>query len=124
MNETKSLYERIGGEAAVDAAIPVFYKKILADERINHFFKDTEMPRLMSHQKMFLTMALGGSNRYSGRGMRSAHAGLVTQGLNDSHFNAVAENLVSTLQELGVQKTEIDEIVAIVETTRADVLGK
>jgi hypothetical protein len=55
--------------------------------------------------------------------MRAAHAGLVERGLNESHFNAVAENLVPTLQKLGVAEAEIEEIVAIVLTTKNDVLG-
>ncbi len=81
------------------------------------------MERLMGHQKAFLTMVLGGAKQYSGRGMRAAHAGLVERGLNESHFNAVAENLVATLQELVVGQAEIEEIVAIVLTTKNDVLG-
>ena len=44
----------------------------------------------------------GGFNRYTGRDMRTAHARLVTQGLNDGHFDAVIENLAATLRELGV----------------------
>ena len=34
----KSLYERIGGEAAVGAAVDLFYSKVLADQKISHFF--------------------------------------------------------------------------------------
>ncbi|MGI9213604.1 MAG: group 1 truncated hemoglobin, partial [Methylococcaceae bacterium] len=33
-----SLYERLGGAAAVDAAVNIFYRKVIADHRINHFF--------------------------------------------------------------------------------------
>jgi len=29
-----SLYEKLGGEAAVDAAVDIFYRKVLADDRI------------------------------------------------------------------------------------------
>jgi hemoglobin len=118
-----SLFDRIGGDAAVAAAIPIFYRKVLADDRIKGFFEGISIEHLMAHQKAFLTMALGGSKQYTGRGMRAAHAGLVARGLNESHFNAVAENLVATLKELGVQPAEVDEIVAIVLTTKNDVLG-
>jgi hypothetical protein len=54
---------------------------------------------------------------------RAAHAGLVERGLNESHFNAVAQNLVPTLQKLGVAEAEIEEIVAFVLKTKNDVLG-
>tara|TARA_B110000858_G_C17809687_1_gene480419 strand:+ start:8364 stop:8504 length:141 start_codon:yes stop_codon:yes gene_type:complete len=40
-----TLFEEIGGEAAVDAAVNVFYRIVLADERINRFFEDTDMER-------------------------------------------------------------------------------
>jgi len=38
-----SLYERIGGEAAIDAAVELFYQKVLSDDRIKHFFSDVDM---------------------------------------------------------------------------------
>jgi hemoglobin len=45
-------------------------------------------------------------------------------GLNDSHFDAVVENLAITLTELGVSDALIGQVAAIAETTRVDVLGK
>jgi hemoglobin len=45
-------------------------------------------------------------------------------GLNDSHFDAVVENLGATLTELSVPQELIAEVVAICESTRNDVLGK
>jgi hemoglobin len=56
--------------------------------------------------------------------MRRGHAHLVARGLNDTHFNAVAENLVNTLKELGVAQELIDQVVTIAESTRNDVLGR
>jgi len=35
---SKPLYERIGGEPAVNAAVDIFYRKVLSDQHINHFF--------------------------------------------------------------------------------------
>lgn len=43
MEENRSLFERIGGMNAVDAAVDIFYTKVLADESINHFFLNTDM---------------------------------------------------------------------------------
>lgn len=56
--------------------------------------------------------------------MRQGHAHLVKQGLNDSHFDAVMENLAATLQELNVPQNLIAEMAAIAESTRNDVLGR
>ncbi|MEW6648007.1 MAG: group 1 truncated hemoglobin [Pseudomonadota bacterium] len=122
---TTSLYERLGGAAAVDAAVDIFYDKVLADARINHFFTNTDMARQRQHQKMFLTYAFGGMPGYSGRSMRQAHAPLVEKlGLNDSHFDAVLENIAAALTELKVPAALIAEAAAIAESVRNDVLCK
>ena len=119
-----SLFEQLGGEAAVDAAVDVFYKKVLEDYRINRFFGNVDMERQAAKQKAFLTMAFGGPSHYSGKDLRAGHSKLVKMGLDDSHFNAVLENLEATLIELGVAKELIEQVNALAETTRNDVLGK
>ncbi len=119
-----SLYERLGGQAAVDAAVEKFYPKVLADDRINYFFDNTDMTKQSGKQKAFLTMAFGGPNGYTGMDMRKGHAHLLERGLNDSHFDAVVENLGNTLKEMGVADDLIGEVSAIAETTRKDVLGR
>lgn len=121
---TTTLYEQIGGEAAVNAAVDIFYRKVLSDHRIYRFFDHTDMEQQAAKQKAFLTMAFGGPNNYTGVDMRKAHERLVKLGLDDSHFDAVIENLAATLQELNVPKALIDQVAAIAETTRNDVLGR
>jgi len=121
---TKSIFERIGGKPAVEAAVDKFYDKIMADSRIRHLFEGIDVDRLRAKQKAFLTYAFGGAPNYSGLSMRKAHEKLVKEkGLNDSHFNAVAENLQKTLEELSVPADLIGEVMAIAASTRNDVLG-
>lgn len=120
----QSLFEKIGGEAAVDAAVDLFYRKVLADDRINRFFENVDMEKQAAKQKAFLTVAFGGPNNYSGKDMRDGHAQLVKNGLDDKHFDAVMENLAATLKELNVPEELIAEAAAIAESTRNDVLGK
>lgn len=118
---SESLFDRIGGEAAVDAAVDIFYRKVLADERISEFFDSTDMERQHKKQKAFLTMAFGGPNSYDGKSMREAHKRMK---LNDDHFNAVAENLVATLVSLDVPQPLIDEVVEIALSVKDDVLNR
>lgn len=118
------LFERIGGSAAVDAAVDVFYRHVLSDDRICRFFDDVDMERQAAKQKAFLTYAFGGPNNYTGLDMRKGHQHLIQRGLNDSHFDAVVENLATTLRELGVGEAEIGEVAAIAESTRNDVLDR
>lgn len=119
-----SLYEQIGGEPAMGTAVELFYRKVLSDERISHFFEDVDMERQAAKQKAFLTMVCGGPAAYSGQDMRRGHAHLVKQGLNDTHFNAVAEHLAATLLELGVAKRLVEQVLAVAESARADVLNR
>src|SRR5690606_31510552 len=120
-----SLYERIGGDAAVNAAVDKFYEKVLADERIKHFFEGVDMAKQHRMQKGFFTFAFGGPANYSGKGMEAAHRKLVQdKGLNDSHCDAVMENLGATLVELGVPGDLIAEAAGIAESVRNAVLGR
>jgi hemoglobin len=119
-----TLFEQLGGDAAVNAAVDIFYRKVLADYRINRFFDGVDMEQQAAKQKAFLTMAFGGPNNYSGQDMRNAHAHLVKMGLDDSHFDAVMENLLATLAELNVPQNLIDQVDALAQTTRNDVLGR
>lgn len=120
-----SLYEQLGGEAAVNAAVDIFYRKVLGDYRINRFFDNTDIEKQAAKQKAFLTMAFGGPNNYSGSDMRQAHAHLVKNlGLDDSHFDAVMEHLIGTLHELNVPQNLVNQVDAIAESTRNDVLGR
>lgn len=121
---TESLFNRLGGEAAVNAAVDIFYRKVLGDYRINRFFGTSDMDKQIAKQRSFLTMAFGGPNSYTGKDMRSAHSRLVDMGLNEDHFNAVMEHLGATLTELKVPPALIAEAAAIAEGTRKDVLGK
>ncbi len=120
-----TLYERLGGAPAVDAAVDIFYRKgSLADDRINGFFDAVDMERQAAKQKAFLTMVFGGPNAYSGKDMRNGHKHLVARGLNDSHVDAVIELLGATLKELGVPDTEIAEVAALANSARDDVLDR
>jgi len=124
VSEKVSLYERLGGAPAIDAAVDLFYRKVLADDRISDYFDDVEMDEQIAKQKSFLTFAFGGPNTYTGKDMREAHANLVQRGLTDEHFDAVLEHLGATLQELGVCEADIQEAAAVAQSVRGDVLGR
>ena len=122
MSET--LFLRLGGAAAIDAAVDLFYRKVLSDPLINHYFNDTDMDGQREKQKKFLTMVFGGPNEYSGKDLRTAHAGLVANGLNETHFMAVAGHLKSTLDELKVPDEVSSEVMGVAASTIDDVLNR
>jgi len=117
---TQTLFERIGGKDAVNAAVDIFYEKILADDRVNYLFENTDMPRQITKQKVFLSYAFGGLPTYDGKNLREAHKHM---DLTEEHFGAVAENLQATLEELNVPEDLIGEVMAIAASTHDDVLN-
>lgn len=122
--EQASLYERLGGAPAIDAAVETFYGKLMADPQLKPFFDGVDMGRQRAKQKVFLAFAFGAPVRYTGKDLTAAHQALVARGLDDSHFDAVAGHLQATLAELGVPAELIGEVMAIAGSTRDAVLGR
>ena len=120
MNEN-SLYLEIGGQDAVTAAVDEFYKRVMSDSELEEFFADTNMEVQKKHQVNFLTMALGGPKKYSGRDMRKAHEHM---NLLDHHFDLIKKHLSETLEYLGVPCEKIKKTMDIVEPLRNDVLNR
>jgi hemoglobin len=119
----RSVFKKIGGKDAVDAAVDRFYEYMLSDERVKGFFKNVNMDKQRQHQKDFISYALGADGGYDGKDMRAAHQHLVDQqGLSDLHFDATVENLVKALRDLNVSEDIIGEASKILEGTRNDVL--
>jgi hemoglobin len=122
---TASLYERLGGENAIMAAVDLFYAKVMNDPLTRPFFETLDMRAQTRKQVAFMTWAFGGPAEYKGRDLRAAHAELVKKrGLGDTQFDAVAGHLRATLEELGVSADLIGEALAIVAGTRTEVLGR
>lgn len=119
-----TLYDRLGGAGTLDELVERFYRRVLQDPRVFHFFQGIDMERQRAKQKAFLGMALGGPKSYTGLALRAAHAHLVAQGLDDSHFNAFIEHLRASLQEMEVAPDVIGQAMAIASSTRDDVLGR
>lgn len=114
------LLERIGGDAALEAAVDIFYEKITSDDTLAKFFVDVDMDKMRVHQRKFLTLAFTEIPKGVDvpRMMYEKHAHLFPMGLNGTHFDSVAGHLVSTLEGLQVNKEHIDEIVSIVAPLR------
>lgn len=120
-----SLFERLGGEGALMAAVDLFYRKVLADPITAPFFDGLDMKSQVKKQVSFMAHAFGGPEAYKGRALGPAHAHLVEErGLGDVHFDAVAKHLEATLRELGIAEDLISESVALVDSTRDEVLGR
>jgi hemoglobin len=117
---TATLYEKLGGKEAIESVVDVFYKKVIADDRINQFFKHTDMEQQRRHQTAFIAYALGGP-QYTGRSMEKAHEGMHLQ---ESHWDAVVELLAESLKEKGVSDEDIGTIAENLLPLKPHILGQ
>ncbi len=120
---SKPLIERAGGISAVDAAVELLYRKVLKDEELAPFFDNVDMILLQGRQVEFMIRALGGPDNYAGGELRAVHKNAVEHGLDETHFDKVAQYLTEALSELEIPDDVAAEILAIIGTTRNDVLN-
>lgn len=124
---TKSLYERIGGEAALKKVVDEFVAKAAADPKVNFTrngaWKPTEagINTLKMHLVNFLGGAFGGPQKYTGRSMKESHKGMA---ITQAEFNAIAADLQAVLEANKVPKAEIGEIMKIAASTAPDIVEK
>jgi hemoglobin len=116
-----SLFKRLGGYEAVNAAVDRFYAKVVADERVKSFFAGVDMDVQLRKQRRFLAHVFGGPSPWDGKGLRHAHRHIH---LTDEHFTAVAGHLHDSLVELGVAPELVAEVMAIAGSTHDDVLDR
>jgi hemoglobin len=115
------LLDRIGGDAALELAVEKFCEKNVAHAEISRFFEGADIEVLRMHLVKFMTLAFTGipeGTDVAGM-LEKGHSRLFDMGLNETHFDVVATNLVETMQELGVAAEVIDEAVAVVGPLRS-----
>ncbi len=103
----KSLYDQLGGFSAVRKLVSDFYDRVLEEEDLAPFFKDTDMRDLIDHQVQFWTTLLGGPPSYTGEQLRKIHA---LKGIQDHHFDLVVDLAVETLEDHDIDAQHIGEI--------------
>ena len=118
------LYDLIGGRQTIWAATESFYRRVLADDRLCHFFESTDMAHLRARQSMFISMLLGGRIVYTGKEITAAHAGARKHGLNDSHFDTFLKHFREALEEVGVKADKAEKVMKLLESKRNAVLNR
>ncbi|SDM79602.1 hemoglobin [Halogranum gelatinilyticum] len=118
---SQTVYNEIGGQAAVEAVVDDFYDRVLSDDQLVHFFDDQDMAELRAHQVQFISAVAGGPVDYTGDDMREAHEHL---DISESDFAAVAEHLEAALRANGVDDDNVEAILSEVAALKAPVLGQ
>jgi len=114
-----SLFDRLGGQPAIEAVVDQFLKNVLADSRINHRFVYADFGRLRGHLVDQICMATGGPCTYRGRTMLETHKG---QHIDDAAFTALVEDLIAALDQFKVPPTEKGELLGALAAMHNDIV--
>ena len=116
---SQSLYDRLGGKGAITAVVDDFVARVAADNRINSRFANTDIPRFKKNLVDQICQASGGPCTYTGKDMRSAHAGM---GITNEQFDALVGDLVATLNKFKVGEREKNELLGVLGPMRRDIV--
>jgi len=119
VTEAISVYDAIGGRAALTAAVDRFYGRLLGDPALGPLFPRGVGARHRAYVVTILGEALGGPERYRGPDIAGAHRGLA---IGDAHFDRAAAHLGATLDELCVPRDLAERIVGTVAGLRPAVV--
>ena len=117
----RSLYDRLGGKAAITAVVDDFVGRVAGDNRINGKFANTDIPRLKMLLVEQICQASGGPCTYTGRSMKTTHTGM---GVSSSDFDALVGDLVATLNKFKVPEREKSELLGALGPMKGDIVEK
>ncbi|MDP9435771.1 MAG: group 1 truncated hemoglobin [Actinomycetota bacterium] len=116
-----SLYDQLGQEVGIGAAVDEFYVRVLADPELAPYFTGVDMDKVRQHQVQLLGSVSGGPQQYSGRTLDLAHRRL---GVTGPHFDRVVAHLGSTLDDMGVAPDVRDQVAAVLDAQRDAVVSE
>jgi hemoglobin len=121
---TATLYTRLGEKPAIEAVIDKFLANVVADARINARFSHLDeagVAKLRGNLVDQVCMATGGPCKYTGKDMVTAHTGM---NITEDEFNALVDDLVKALDDLGVKEAEKGELLGALGGMKGDIVGK
>lgn len=119
--EPPSLYDRLGGKAAIDKVVDDFVGNIAADASIFPRFAKTDIPKLKRLLSDQICEATGGPCKYTGRDMKTTHKGM---NLTTAEFNATGAALAKALDMNKVPAAEKNELLTAIGGMQNDIVGQ
>ncbi len=120
----KPLYQRLGGYDAIAAVVDDFVGRLASDPKFTRFFaghSQDSIKKIRQHIVDQLCEATGGPCYYTGRDMKTAHAGL---GISEEDWNASVVHLVATLDKFNVPQQEKDEVIGAIASMKDQIVEK
>ena len=114
-----SLYERLGKKDAITAVVDDFVGRVANDTRINGKFANANIPRLKMLLVEQICAASGGPCTYTGRDMKTTHAGM---GVTGEQFDALVGDLVASLNKFKVPERKKNELLSVLGPMKKDIV--
>lgn len=114
-----SLYDRLGGNDAITAVVDDFVAGCANDSRINAKFAKSDIARLKTMLVDQVCEATAGPCTYTGRDMKETHKGM---GVTTGEFDALVDDLVSTLDRFSVPTAEREELLGLLAPLKPDIV--
>ena len=121
---TATLYARLGGYDAIAAVANDLLPRLMSDPQLGRFWAHRGADGLRREKQLFidfLCASAGGPLYYTGRDMATSHKGM---GISASDWDIFLGHLHATLDRFQVPGQERREVIAFVESTRADIVEK
>jgi hemoglobin len=116
-----TLYDRLGGKAAIDQVVEDFVANIAADPSIFPKFAKTDIPKLKRLLSEQICEATGGPCKYTGRDMKTTHKGM---NVTTAEFNATGAALAKALDKNKVPAPEKNELLTAIGSMQNDIVGQ
>ncbi|MGA7272419.1 MAG: group 1 truncated hemoglobin [Acidimicrobiia bacterium] len=105
----QTIFERVGGMRTVSRMISTFYDRVLDTPLLSHYFDGVDMRTLIDHQTKFVAAVMGGPASYTDEHLARVHAHLH---IDDASFEEVVLILRETMEDQGMNETDMGDVVA------------
>ena len=120
--QEKTLYKRLGGYDAIAAVADNLLPRLENDAQLGRFWANRGDDGIAREKQLlidYLCTSAGGPLLYTGRDMLTSHRGM---GITDSDWQIFIGHLKATLAEFQVPQPEQDDVLAFIDSTRADIV--
>ena len=124
MSETRTLYVRLGGYDAIAAVADDLVARLRSDAQLGRFWAHRGEDGIRREKQLlvdFLCASAGGPLYYTGRDMATSHKGM---GISEGDWQILIGHVNATLDKFSVPAPERQEVLAFVNSTKADMVGK
>jgi hemoglobin len=118
--DNRPLFERLGGQPAINAVVHEFCETTKADPRISQYFMNVDQAKLEQSMDDHVCEITGGGCQYKGKQMLEAHTGMK---LKEEDFAAFMDDLQKTLVKMNVPERERGEVLGAFNGLKGDVVG-